>query len=81
MMPIRANDEFKMNDSNPLEIYLGIILIVVGCVIHFGGKFIPFGSLPGDIINVEGENSSFHFPIVTCIIISVVLSVIANLIF
>ena len=48
--------------------------------IHFGGKIIPFGKLPGDI-NVVGENSSFHFPIMTCIIVSVVLSVIANLFF
>lgn len=69
-----------MTDIGKILIYLGIILVIVGCVIHFSGRFIPFGSLPGDI-NVEGENSSFHFPIVTCIIISVVLSVIANLFF
>lgn len=67
-----------MTDIGKTLIYLGLLLVVVGCVIHFGGKFIPFGRLPGDI-NIVGENGSFHFPVVTCIIISVVLSVIANL--
>lgn len=69
-----------MTDIGKTLIFLGIILVVVGCVLHFGGKLIPFGKLPGDI-NIVGENSSFHFPVVTCIIISVVLSVIANLFF
>ena len=67
-----------MADLGKMLIYFGIILVVVGCVIHFGGKLVPFGRLPGDI-NIVGENSSFHFPVVTCIIISIVLSVIANL--
>ncbi|MBE6100087.1 MAG: DUF2905 domain-containing protein [Anaerovibrio sp.] len=67
-----------MADLGKMLIYIGIILVVVGCVIHFGGKLVPFGRLPGDI-NIVGENSSFHFPVVTCIIISIVLSVIANL--
>ncbi len=69
-----------MTDLGKMLIYLGIILVVVGCVIHFGGKIIPFGKLPGDI-NIVGENSSVHFPVVTCIIISIVLSVLANLFF
>ena len=67
-----------MADLGKMLIYIGIILVVVGCVIHFGGKLVPFVRLPGDI-NIVGENSSFHFPVVTCIIISIVLSVIANL--
>ena len=69
-----------MTDIGKILIGLGIILVVVGCVIHYGGKIIPFGKLPGDI-NFVGENSSFHFPVMTCIIISVILSVIANLFF
>lgn len=71
---------WQMTDIGKMLIILGIILVVVGCVIHFGGKIIPFGKLPGDI-NVVSEHSSFHFPIMTCIIVSVVLSVIANLFF
>lgn len=67
-----------MTDIGKMLIYLGLFLVVVGCVIHFGEKIIPFGKLPGDI-NIEGENTSFHFPVVTCIIVSVIMSVIANL--
>jgi hypothetical protein len=39
------------------------------------GRFIHLGRLPGDI-SVEKGNFKFYFPIVTCIVISVVLSVI-----
>lgn len=67
-----------MGDIGKTMIYLGLVLLVIGCVIHFGGRFIPFGRLPGDI-NIVGENGSFHFPVVTCILISIVLSVIANI--
>ena len=67
-----------MTDIGKTLISLGLMLVVIGCVIHFGGKVIPFGKLPGDI-NIMGENGSFHFPVVTCIIVSVVFSVIVNL--
>ena len=42
-------------------IQLGIVLIIAGVVIHVGGKFLPFGNLPGDI-HVEGRHGSFYFP-------------------
>lgn len=67
-----------MADMAKNLMYIGLLLLVIGCVMHFGGKFIPFGRLPGDI-NIVGENGSFHFPVVTCILISIILSVIANL--
>lgn len=67
-----------MADMGKNLMYIGLLLLVIGCVMHFGGKFIPFGRLPGDI-NIVGENGSFHFPVVTCILISIFLSVIANL--
>ncbi|MCR5176895.1 MAG: DUF2905 domain-containing protein [Anaerovibrio sp.] len=69
-----------MNDMGKLLILLGIILVVTGCIIYFGGRYLPLGRLPGDI-NYTGENGSFHFPVVTCIIISIVLSVIGNIFF
>ncbi len=59
-------------------IQLGILLVVVGAVIHFGGRTLPFGNLPGDI-RIEGEHGSFYFPWVSCIVISVILSVLAHL--
>ncbi|WP_425061209.1 hypothetical protein SCACP_19920 [Sporomusa carbonis] len=57
----------------------GAILLIAGAIFHFGGKFINLGRLPGDI-NIERNNFSFHFPIVTSLIVSVILTVILNLI-
>lgn len=42
-------------------------------------KFPFLGRLPGDI-HVEGKNGAFHFPIVTCLIASVVLTVVLNVV-
>jgi hypothetical protein len=58
-------------------IIAGIILLVLGLLYPYLKK-IGLGQLPGDII-YKSDNSTFFFPIVTCIIISVVLTVIFNL--
>jgi len=52
----------------------GAILLLVGAFFFFGGKF-PFrlGRLPGDIVH-RGDNTTFYFPIVTCLIVSIALS-------
>lgn len=53
-------------------------LMVIGAVIFLLGLLMPIlhlGKLPGDILIKKG-NATFYFPIVTCIIISIVLSVI-----
>jgi hypothetical protein len=61
-------------------ILVGIGLIVIGAIIFGLAKLnIPLGRLPGDI-RIEGPNGSFYFPIVTCIILSVLLSVVLSLI-
>ena len=54
----------------------GIGLVVIGAFFAFGGR-LPFrlGRLPGDIA-YQGKNSSFYFPIVTCIVLSVALTLI-----
>ena len=54
----------------------GFVLVAVGALLYFGGK-LPFrlGRLPGDIF-YQGKHGSFYFPIVTCILISVALSLI-----
>ena len=60
-------------------------LIVVGCVIAAVGLLWPWlsrlglGRLPGDI-RIETEGGGFYFPIVTCIVISLVLSLVLWLI-
>ena len=53
---------------------LGAVLVGVGAIFFFGGRM-PFrlGRLPGDIVH-KGEHSTFYFPIVTCIVLSVGLS-------
>ena len=58
-------------------IIVGITILVVGLLYPYLKK-IGLGQLPGDII-YKSDNSTFFFPIVTCIIISVVLTVIFNL--
>jgi hypothetical protein len=57
-------------------IYAGIALVILGLLITFGERLpIRFGRLPGDIV-LRGKNTTFYFPIVTCLIVSVVLTLI-----
>ena len=55
-------------------IIIGVLFILVGLLYPFI-RDIGLGRLPGDIV-IKKENSSFYFPIVTCIVISVVISLI-----
>lgn len=58
----------------------GIILFLIGGGIYLAAKFgIPLGRLPGDI-RMEGGNGSFYFPVTTSILISVILTIVLNLI-
>ena len=57
-----------------------MILVVVGLIIYFAGnKMNWLGHLPGDI-RIEKENVKIYFPIVTMILISVILTLLVNLI-
>jgi ABC-type tungstate transport system substrate-binding protein len=56
----------------------GIVVALVGAFLMVGGR-LPFGRLPGDI-SVQGQSGGFFFPIVSCIVISVVLTVVLNFI-
>lgn len=53
---------------------LGALLVLVGAFFYVGGK-LPFklGRLPGDIA-YQGKNTTFYFPIVTCVVLSVAFS-------
>jgi len=58
----------------------GVILFLIGGGVYLASKFgIPLGRLPGDI-RVEGENGSFYFPVVSSILVSVVLTILLNII-
>ena len=57
-------------------IVLGIVLIAAGVLFSLGERLpIRFGRLPGDIV-WRGRNTTFYFPVVTCILISVILTLI-----
>ena len=58
----------------------GVILFLIGGGVYLASKFgIPLGRLPGDI-RIEGENSSFYFPVVSSIVVSVVLTIVINIV-
>ncbi len=58
----------------------GIALFLIGGGIYLASKFgIPLGRLPGDI-RIEGENGGFYFPITSSILVSVVLTIVVNVI-
>ena len=57
-----------------LLIIIGLLLILIGLLYPLF-RDIGLGRLPGDIV-IKKDNSSFYFPIVTCIVVSVVISLI-----
>lgn len=58
-----------------LLIAAGVTLVAIGVLVKLG---VPIGRLPGDIV-IQRGNSTFYFPIVTCILASVILSLIGML--
>ena len=67
-----------MRELGKFIVIISAITTLVGLVMWSG--FVPkwLGRLPGDI-RIEREHSSFYFPIVTCIILSIILSLIFSL--
>ena len=66
---------FFMAGLGKTLIYLGLLLVVIGVILSFAGKLPWLGHLPGDI-SIEREHFSFYFPLVTCILISVIISLV-----
>jgi len=57
-------------------VFFGLVLAAIGLALVLLGRMnIPIGRLPGDIV-YRGKNTTFYFPLVTSILLSVVLSVI-----
>lgn len=57
-------------------ILVGFVLVVIGLLFTYGGKLpLRLGRLPGDI-EIRGKNSVFYFPVVTCIVLSAVFSIV-----
>ncbi|MFA4989915.1 MAG: DUF2905 domain-containing protein [Candidatus Omnitrophota bacterium] len=62
-----------MQDIARTLIIFGVILIAVGIFLFFMQKIPLVGRLPGDIY-IQKKNFSFYFPLATCILISIILS-------
>ena len=62
-----------MGDFGRVLILFGVVLILVGVLLTLAGKIPWLGKLPGDI-SYKGEHATFYFPLATCALISVVLS-------
>ena len=60
-------------------VIIGLVIAGIGLIWVLAPGLPPLGRLPGDIV-IERENSRFYFPIVTCIVISVVISLVTWLI-
>jgi hypothetical protein len=67
-----------MRELGKFVVIIGIIMTLVGLVMWSGIAPKWLGRLPGDI-RIEREHSAFYFPIVTCIILSIVLSLLLSI--
>lgn len=59
-------------------LFLGIIITVMGGIMLLGGKLFGLGRLPGDIL-IQRGNSTFYFPVVTGILLSILLTIILSI--
>ncbi|HEY6266414.1 MAG TPA: DUF2905 domain-containing protein [Candidatus Acidoferrum sp.] len=65
-------DSFR--DLGRTLLILGGLFVLVGALLYFGGRLpLRLGRIPGDILH-RGEHSTFYFPIVTCLLLSLGLS-------
>ena len=73
-----------LNNTFNFQINMQKILIISGIILLLIGLLYPYikklglGQLPGDILFKTG-NSTFFFPVMTCLIISIILTIIFNL--
>jgi hypothetical protein len=65
-------------DFGKALIIAGIVLFLVGLIFSFAGSIPWLGRLPGDI-HIKKDGFQFYFPIVTCILISLLLTAILAL--
>lgn len=68
-----------MSEMGRIIMIAGATLFVVGALIYFGGRLPWFGNLPGDIV-VKRDNFTLYAPIGTMIVLSLLLTLVLNLI-
>jgi hypothetical protein len=65
-----------VTDIGKMLLFFGLVVAAVGLFLVLAGRTnLPNGRLPGDIV-YRGKNTTFYFPLVTSILLSVVLSAI-----
>ena len=62
-----------MSDLGRILVTFGLVLVLVGAVLMLTGKLPWIGRLPGDIV-IRRDNFTFVFPLATCLLVSLVLS-------
>ena len=63
-----------LRELGSVLLILGGLLVAIGALLYFGGRLpLRLGRLPGDII-YRGDHTTFYFPIVTCLILSLGLT-------
>jgi len=63
-----------VSDLGKVLIFFGVVLVVAGLVLVVLARTnLPLGRLPGDVL-YRGKHTTFYFPLMTCILLSVVLS-------
>ena len=67
-----------MNDLGKLLVFAGVALVIIGAILWSGFGRGWLGRLPGDIHYTKG-NFSFYFPVVTCLVLSILITVILRL--
>lgn len=67
-----------MNELGKALVVLGLALALLGAVLWVGGEIPWLGRLPGDI-RVDREHFKFYFPLTTCLLISIVLTLLFRL--
>ncbi|MGD0467914.1 MAG: DUF2905 domain-containing protein [Terriglobales bacterium] len=69
-----------MGEMGRILVILGVALVVMGGIVMLLGRAgLPVGRLPGDIV-YHGKNMTFYFPLASCILISIALSIVLFLI-
>lgn len=70
-----------MSDLGKVLVLFGVTMVAMGLLLMFAERLpLGLGRLPGDIV-IRKDNFTFYFPIVTSLIISLLLTVILNIIF
>jgi hypothetical protein len=82
-MSLYATKEPPMNETASVVgnhfgwglVVLGLIIAALGLILVLAPGILKLGRLPGDIA-IEGKNTRFYFPIVSCLVISAVLTLV-----